>query len=265
MSKLTGLFVYPVKSARGIAVGEARLSDRGLAHDRRFMVVDDHGRFITQREEPALARLETALEDDDLALAFEGHSVRVPLAPTRGKARRVRVFADEVDALDLGSGPRALLSAGLGRACSLVYMPDHTRRRVDPSRAAEHDVVSFADGFPYLLANESSLAALNATLAKPVPMQRFRPNFVTDGLPAYAEEALGELTIGSERFVALKPSSRCVIVNTDQTTGERAKGALEGLVRTHLVGNKPVFGQNLVARTSGTVRLGDAVQFLAHG
>jgi uncharacterized protein YcbX len=257
--RLSGLFIYPVKSARGIALSEARLSDRGLVHDRRFMVVDEHGRFVTQREQPALARLTTAIHGDALALSFEGSTLTVPLAPSEGAERRVRVFVDELTALDLGRPAQEFLTQAFGRPLALVYMPSATRRQVDPTRASEQDVVSFADGFPYLLTSESSLAALNLALAEPVPMARFRPNFVIEGAPAYAEDAFRELTIGGLCFVALKLCRRCVIVNTDQTSGARGPGPLEGLIRTHAVGKNPIFGQNLVARELGTLRVGDLV------
>jgi uncharacterized protein YcbX len=259
MTSLSGLYVYPVKSARGIALREALLGDRGIEHDRRFMVVDDGGHMLTQRVLGALARLAVAIEGDALALSFEGVEHAVPLCPRGGTARRVRVFSDEVDALDLGPEVRSFLSAALGRPAALVYMPDETQRRVDPTRAAEHDIVGFADGFPYLLANESSLEALNRELPMPVTMQRFRPNFVVRGLPPYGEDALRELTIGGVPFLALKPSSRCVIVNIDPQTGLREKGVFETLVRTHASERRPMFGQNLVARGRGRVALGDPV------
>jgi len=259
MVELSGLFVYPVKSARGIALSEATLSDRGIEHDRRFMVVDERGHMLTQRVLGALARLETELAGDALALRFEGVKLAVPLRPTSGARRRVRVFSDEVEALDLGSAASAFLSSALGRSVALVYMPDETRRQVDPTRAEAQDIVGFADGFPYLLANEASLQALNAELPAPVHMQRFRPNFVLRGLPAYAEDTLLDLRIGDVPFRALKASSRCVIVNIDPLTGVREKGVFETLVRTHSVDKRPMFGQNLVARGSGRLALGQPV------
>ncbi|MDB4972839.1 MAG: uncharacterized protein JWN48_1180 [Myxococcaceae bacterium] len=264
MVTLTGLFVYPVKSARGLALSEARLSDRGLEHDRRFMVVDPSGRFLTQRELPMLARLVTALhrpESDaaELALSFEGAEARVPLRPREGVPRRVRVFGDEVDALDQGEPVARFLTQALRREVALVYMPNQAQRQVDPTRARAGELTSFSDGFPYLLANESSLAALNRRLVDEVPMERFRPNFVITGVPAYSEDDFTDLSIGGIPFAALKPCSRCVIINTDQDTGKREKGPLEALVGSHTLGNRPIFGQNLVARGVGTVRLGDAV------
>lgn len=260
MITLTGIFIYPVKSARGIALPEARLSDRGIAHDRRFLIVDAEGRFFTQRDDPRLALLHTAILGDALALSFEGSQLDVPLQPQGGDTRRVQVFADEVaGALDLGVLAQDFLSSAFGRELSLVYMPEQVRRQVDPSRADPGDIVGFADGFPYLLTNESSLGALNTHLSNPVPMRRFRPNFVIEGAPAYSEDQLGALTIGGVPFRGLKPCSRCVIVDTDPDLGVRSPGPLAALAHTHTIGKRAIFGQNLVARGTGVVRLGDAV------
>lgn len=259
MVTLTGLFIYPVKSARGIALREAMLGDRGLVNDRRFMVVDAAGQMLTQRDAPLLARLVTAIDGDALRLSCDGQVVTVPLHPREGARRMVRVWRDEVEALDLGDDANALVAGLLRRPARLVYMPDHTHRQVDPTYASPHDLVGFADGYPYLLTNEGSLAALNAVLPERVGMERFRPNLVIAGAPAYAEDGYRELRIGLVRFEALKPCTRCVIINTDQVTGEREQGTLEGLSRTHLIDRRVVFGQNLVARDGGVVRVGDPV------
>jgi uncharacterized protein YcbX len=264
MIKLTGIFIYPVKSARGIALPEARLSDRGIQHDRRFLIVDETGRFRTQREDPSMARLHTAIVGDLLVLTFDGRSLEVPLSPGAGDTRRVRVFADEIDgALELPLAA-AFLGDAFGKELSLVYMPDGVRRQVDPKRAGPDDLVGFADGFPYLLCSESSLEALNVHLSDPVTMRRFRPNFVIEGAPAYAEDKLGPLTLGGVPFVGLKPCTRCVIVDTDPDLGVRSPGPLAALAHTHTMERRAIFGQNLVARGTGVVRLGDEVVISPH-
>lgn len=266
MLSVTGLFVYPLKSARGIALREATLSDRGFQHDRRFMAVDLQGDMLTQREVPALARIETALEGGALRLAAAGQRIAVPLGPEPGPPLRVRVFKDHVEgAWDLGDAPAAFLARALGRPARLAYMPDAARRPVDPTRAGPDDLVGFADGFPYLLASEASLEALNRALPRPVGMERFRPNVVIRGAAPWAEDDFGALRVGEVPFEAVKPCSRCVIIDTDQTTGAREPGTLEGLARAHLVGKRAIFGQNLVARGRGTLRVGDSVTLLPRG
>ena len=141
-------------------------------------------------------------------------------------------------------------------------MPDKTRREVDPTYASPQDLVGFADGYPFLLTSESSLAALNRELERPIGMERFRPNLVITGALPYAEDRFRHLRIGLSRFEALKPCSRCVIINTDQLTGDREKGPLQALSTTHLIDQRAVFGQNLVARDGGVLRVGDTVTVL---
>ncbi|HEX5656425.1 MAG TPA: MOSC N-terminal beta barrel domain-containing protein [Polyangiales bacterium] len=259
MITITGIFIYPLKSARGIALPEAHLSDRGIQHDRRFLLVDASGRFFTQRDDPRMALLHTAIVSDTLLLSFASKQLEVPLTPSAGDTRNVRVFSDEIaGALELPLASE-FLGAAFGKELSLVYMPDGVRRQVDPTRAGPDDLVGFADGFPFLLTNESSLNALNVHLSDPVTMRRFRPNFVIEGADAYAEDHFTRLTLGSVPFLALKPCSRCVIVDTDPELGVRAPGPLAALAHTHTIGKRAIFGQNLVARGTGVVRMGDEV------
>jgi uncharacterized protein YcbX len=261
--QLTGLFIYPLKSARGIALGEARLTPRGLEHDRRFMLVDERGMFVTQRQHPQMARLVTSLVDERLHVDWEGERLEVPLTPGAGEATRVRVWRDEVSALDMGAEASRFFSAALGQTLRLVYMPDASQRQVDTAFARAGDHVSFADGFPYLLASESTLDDLNARLEAPVPMQRFRPNLVVAGAPAYAEDRWQEIRIGDALFEVRKPCTRCVIITTDQETGARhPKEPLKTLAAYNTWQGKPVFAQNLLRRSGEQLRVGESVVVL---
>jgi uncharacterized protein YcbX len=261
--QLSQLYVYPLKSARGIALREARLTARGLEHDRRFMLVDEHGVFLTQRRLPQMARLVTAIVGDMLRVSWDEQHCEVPLQPRAGAGLRVRVFADEVDALDQGDAARAFFSALLGQDARLVYMPDASQRPVDSKYADAGEVVSFADGFPYLLANEGSLADLNARLETPVPMQRFRPNLVVSGAAAFAEDGWREIRIGDACFELKKPCTRCLIVTTDQETGARhPKEPLKTLAGYNTWQGKPVFAQNALLRSGAQLQVGDSVAVL---
>jgi uncharacterized protein YcbX len=261
--QLTQLFIYPLKSARGIALREARLTPRGLAHDRRFMLVDEQGLFVTQRQHPQMARLVTSLTDERLCVDWEGERLEVPLTPSVGDTARVRVFRDEVSALDLGAEASRFFSAALGQTLRLMYMPDTSQRQVDTAYARAGDHVSFADGFPYLLASEATLADLNARLETPVPMQRFRPNLVVSGAPAYAEDRWGEIRIGDALFEVKKPCTRCVIITTDQETGVRhPKEPLKTLAGYNTWHGKPAFAQNLLCRSGERLRVGESVVVL---
>lgn len=261
--QLSQLFIYPIKSARGIALREARLTPRGLEHDRRFMLVDEDKLFLTQRQHPQMTRLVTSLVGERLRIDWQGEQLEVPLTPSAGDRVQVRVFKDEVSALDLGAEASAFFSAALGQRTRLVYMPDSSERQVDPSYARAGDHVSFADGFPYLLANEGTLADLNRRLETPVPMQRFRPNLVVGGAPAYAEDGWGEIRIGDALFEVKKPCTRCVIITTDQETGERhAKEPLKTLASYYTWQGKPVFAQNVLCRGGERVQVGESVVVL---
>ncbi len=258
---VAALYVYPVKSARGIALERASVTERGILHDRRFMIVDEAGAFITQRELPRMARLSTAIEADCLTLTWDGLGTeQVPLIHATGPIRKVRVWHDEVDAIDLGAQINRFLSKALGVTAALVYMPETTERVPSLEYARATDRVGFADGFPYLFASESSLADLNGRMGEPVPMNRFRPNLVVSGAEAYAEDTWHELRVGDLQFEIVKPCARCVITTTDQTLGERAgMQPLASLSRYRRFGGEAMFGQNAIARDVGTVALGAEV------
>jgi uncharacterized protein YcbX len=266
--ELSGLFIYPLKSARGIALQRAELTPRGLLHDRRLMVVDSDGLFLTQRTHPSMARLATALEGSAqgarLRVTFDDlPPLEVPLTPQGGAPREVRVFRDSMLALDQGEEPAAFFTRALGQPVRLVYMPDDTRRSVARQYAEEHDIVSFADGFPYLLANEASLADLNTRLATPVPMNRFRPNLVVRGAAPFAEDGWARLRIGDAQFEVRKPCVRCAIITTDQETGERPdKEPLRTLASFHTWQGKSAFAQNVLWRSGSELRVGDKVVVL---
>jgi uncharacterized protein len=264
LMQLSQLFIYPIKSARGIAVEEACLTPRGLAHDRRFMLVDAEHRFLTQRELPQMARLVPQVAEEVLRVSWAEEVLELPLVPRGGSSLRVRVFRDELDALDLGPLASAFFSAALGQAVRLVYQPDDSHRAVDPTYAHVGDEVSFADGFPYLLANEASLLELNSQLDQPVPMNRFRPNLVIAGAAPYAEDDWSEILIGDARFEVKKPCTRCAIITTDQETGERVgKEPLQTLTRSRTWQGKPAFAQNAICRGGERLRCGDGVAVLS--
>jgi len=257
---LSGIFVYPIKGARGIALERATAGDRGLEHDRRFLITSPEGEFMTQREHPRLALLETALEPETLVLRAPGQEpLRVPLRPEGRADKRVRVWDDRCGALSLGAEPAAYLSAFLGLPAELVYMPDEVERLVETSYAHRQEKVGFADAYPFLLASESSLADLNGRLEEPLPMNRFRPNFVVRGALAWAEDGWTTLSIGAMTFHVRKGCDRCVVTTIDQTTAVKGKEPLATLARFRARDGKVYFAMNLLAEGGGEVRVGDAV------
>ncbi len=255
---LRELWVYPVKSCRGIRLDEADVVTRGLAHDRRFMVVDANGRFLTQRERPELARFGATLEGD--ALVLEGPSGARARARHDGPPVTASIWGEAVAARDAGDEVAAVLRADLGADARLVYMPDDTRRPADPDYAGPDDLVSFADAFPFLLVGVASLDALNARLASPVDMRRFRPNLVVDGAPAFAEDTWSALSVGPIRLRSPKPCSRCAIVDVDPARGERDLAVLPELGRFRRDGRHVNFGVNFVHEGRGRLAVGARVE-----
>jgi len=259
--EVSELYIHPIKSARGIAVSSARVGDRGFEHDRRFVVVDAAGDFITQRQHPEMARVVPHIHGDILRIDAKGIGhVEVPLRPTAGAHRRVRVWGDTCDALSLGPEEGRFFERVIGAPSELCYMPDESIRPVNPAYAGPDDRVSFADGFPFLLISQASLDALNARLARPVSMSRFRPNLVVTGAGAFDEDTWDAFGIGEVIFRPVKPCSRCVMVNVDPLTGEAGKEPLATLAGFRKQGGKVMFGQNLIFTGHGEIRVGDRLR-----
>ncbi len=274
MPTLTSLFLYPVKSLRGCRVTSAALDDLGLVGDRRFLVVEPHGRFLSQRTLPRMALIETALTTDTLTLTASGAgSVSVTRASDpNAPLRTVGVWSSEgLQAEDCGDTAAAWLSAFLAMPCRLVRAGAAFSRPVlKPGKARPEDRVSFADAYPLLAISEASLADLNDRLISrgeaTVPMNRFRPNLVVSDCGPFAEDTWTRFRIGEITFRAGGPCARCIMTTTDQATAERGPEPLRLLATYRRDATDPThvnFGQNLFHETkSGTLRLGDAVTML---
>src|SRR5690349_18977002 len=219
--RLAAIRVYPVKSCRAHTRETAVVERWGLAGDRRWMVVDPEGRFVTQREEPRLATIAVAVEPEGLALESGGQHlvVRTPGPEAR---RLVTVWRSTVPAriADISLAPL------IGCDLRLAYMDDPRSRTINPDYGRPEDRVSFADGYPLLLASQSSLDDLNARMGTPLPMERFRPSVVVVGAPPWAEDFWRRIRIGEAVFRIVKPCDRCIVTTTDQATG--ARGAARG-------------------------------------
>jgi uncharacterized protein len=263
---ITGLYVYPVKGAGANSVVTAPLDAFGIEYDRRWMVVDAAGEFITQRNCPELALLATSLEPGALVLRSErAGEVRLPLEPRGGAQRRVRIWNDVVDADDVGDAAASFVSEHLARKARLLYMPPTTLRQADLDYAHEGDRVSFADGFPLLLISEAALDALNHRLPQPVSMLRFRPNVVVDGAAAHDEDTWRRIQLGAVTCDVVKPCARCLVPTIDPVTARAGKEPLRTLARYRTWHGKVWFGQNLIHRDRGMLRMGDPVHLLERG
>ncbi|MDE3182220.1 MAG: MOSC domain-containing protein [Bacteroidota bacterium] len=266
MLSVSQLFIYPIKSLHGIAIQSANVTDRGLQHDRRFLLIDKNNRFLTQREFPKMALLQTAIEEDH-CMVFQKGSVEnklvLPLVPGKvGEKISVRIWDDDCDALLMSKEVNEWFSSQLGIRCSLVYMPDSTERRVDPKYAINNDITSFSDAYPILIIGQASLDDLNSRLAEPIPVNRFRPNIVFTGGTPYEEDGMEHFSINDLDFYGVKPSARCVVTTTNQETGIAGKEPLKTLATYRSKNNKVYFGQNVLMKGKGKINVGDPIEIV---
>jgi uncharacterized protein len=284
---LASIHIYPLKAARAVDLGMAAVEPWGLRGDRRWLLVDETGRFISQREEPAMARVVVEYDDPGgsgnitvSAAGYPATSITAP-APAAAEvphaaagmpgadAEMVPVTVQRSTVLAAAAGVTAdkWSSEYLDRPVRLVYLDDPTRRPVDPGYGLPGDVVSFADGYPLLVTNTASLDALGDWLVEvgdePVPMTRFRPNLVIDGPEPWAEDRWHRIRIGDVPFRIAKPCGRCVVTTIDQRTGERSDQPLKMLGQRRRFGQALVFGQNAIPDGPGTIRVGDPVHVLS--
>jgi uncharacterized protein YcbX len=259
-ARLAGLYRYPLKSGRGEPLASARLADTGLEGDRRWMLVRPDGRFLTQREHPRLALLQARHAGDSLQLSAPGLE---PLVAVPGEPREVLVWKDRVLARDAGDGAAGLLGGWLGTVCRLVqFDPARPRYSAAEWTGGLLAANAFSDGFPLLLVNRASLDDLSARAGAPLPVERFRPNLLVEGLPAWAEDSLQELSVGGIVLRLAKPCARCSITTVDPHTGrfdgEEPLRTLRSFRHDSRVGGF-TFGINtLVVRgVGGTLAVGD--------
>jgi uncharacterized protein YcbX len=264
---VAGLFIYPVKSLRGFAVPAVEVDELGFAGDRRFLVIDEAGEFLTQRQIARMAQVSTALTSSTLTLSATGAGeVRVstasdPAAPLR----TVAVWKSEgLQAEDCGDEAAAWLGDFLQLKCRLVRIGEKFRRPVLKKAGRPGDTFSFADGAPILVTSEASLAQLNDRIlenaGEPVPMDRFRPNLVIAGCEAFAEDEWKSFRVGEVVLRSAGKSDRCIVTTTDQLTGERGKEPLRTLAKFRRDPVDPAsvyFGVNYINESKrGTIRTG---------
>lgn len=263
--QLSAIHIYPVKSCGALSPRHAEVEARGLAHDRRWMIVDRDGRFLTGRQLPTLVLLRATPQADGLRLLHpDAGELTVDFPSSSAPRQDVTVWDDSINAIDAGDEAAHWLSHWLDRELRLVYMDDAATRPVDPKRAQAGDEVSFADGYPMLLISQAALEGLNARLETPLPMLRFRPNLVIDGASAHAEDGWRRLRIGAIEFEAVKPCVRCVFTTVDPEHGAfDPSGEPLKTLKHYRRGDKGItFGMNLIARGRGVLRVGDEVRVL---
>ena len=267
---LTDLYIYPVKSLGGMRVQQAEVTGRGLRHDRRWLLVDERNRFMTQRQNAEMALLDVSPAYNGFLLTHRRRPDLLPLyIPFEAKSKHtlfVTIWDDMVWAWRGSKAADEWLTEALGQPVKLVYMSDMVRRDVEPEHNPEGQLVSFADGYPFLLVTEASLAGLNARLAEPVGMERFRPSLVVGGAQPDEEDGWHRFEIGTLPFRAVRGCGRCVVTTIDQQTATKNPviEPLRTLATYRREGNSIIFGQNVTGPGHGTLRVGDEVRVLSH-
>jgi uncharacterized protein len=256
MVRITAINVYPVKGCRGIALENARIAATGFEHDREWLITRLDGRFMTQREEPRLALIETALVDTQspgggaLRLRVPGGTeLSLPLSAT-GREVEVTCWRDRCAAFDVGEEAAEFLAGYLGSQVRLVRFDARRKRLSNPQWTPGVEALNqFSDGYPWLLISEASLEDLNGRLEHKLPMNRFRPNIVVSGLPPFGEDLAHEFKAGAVRLRRAKGCTRCIVTTTDQAMGTRdGDEPLRTLAKFRFDRELKgvVFGQNLI-------------------
>jgi uncharacterized protein len=261
---LSEINIYPIKSLGGISLQSSEVQERGLKYDRRWVLVDETNTFFTQRDYPEMALIKVSIEKDGLKLHHKKKNIQ-PLLVTfsfeHSKTNDVVIWDDTVKGEFYHREIDEWFSEIIGIKCHLVKMPESTKRIVDEAYVI-NKTVSFADAFPFLIIGQASLGDLNSRMDKPLPMNRFRTNFVFTGGAPFEEDNWKKFTIGDVKFEAVKPCARCVITTTDQETAERAEEPLLTLSKFRKVNNKVMFGMNLVCESIGQVTVGDKIELI---
>jgi uncharacterized protein len=259
---ISEIWSYPIKGAKGISHEEAEVDKRGIVNDRRWLITDLSGKFMTQREFPKIALISVRVEINSLVLnAPEMPELRFSYKVSYGKLD-VTVFDDTCEAELMKPQANEWLSQYLQTDCQLVYMPDDSLRQVDLRYAQPGQITSFTDAFPFLLISEASLLDLNRRMEYFLPMNRFRPNLVVSGALPFAEDTWKLIRVGGILFEIAKPCARCTVTTVNQDTSERGKEPLKTLATFRQLDNKIYFGQNLLHLDMGKISVGQKIEVL---
>lgn len=261
---LSEINIYPVKSLGGFSVEFAEVTDRGLKHDRRWMLVDENGKFLTQRKDPQMALIQVGVTPNGLQFRHKliKEQLNIAFDDFTSAELDVIVGEDAVKAAPYEKQVNNWFSNLLGFNCRLVYMKDEMRRQVDKKYAINNEITSFAGGYPFIIVGQSSLEDLNSRLEVKMPMNRFRPNFVFTGGEPYEEDEWKKFKISDVTFFGVKRCNRCALVNVNQETAEKGEEPLRTLSKYRTIDNEVRFGMKLLHNGFGFVNVGDNIEVI---
>lgn len=258
MLQISELYIYPIKSLGGIKVNQALVTDRGFEYDRRWMLIDEHNRFLSQREIAKMALLKVSILNDGLRVTniADHTSITIPFVPL-AKFIEVIIWDDTCTAQLVNKEADKWFTDTLGQKCRLVYMPDSTERLTDPRYSPADSLTSFSDAYPFMIMGQASLDDLNNRLETPIPINRFRPGIVFTGGRPYQEDLMDRFTINDIVFNGVKLCARCNIPTIDQNTASKGKEPLKTLATYRSKSNNIYLGQNLIHSGLGMLTVGD--------
>lgn len=260
---VSALYCFPVKSLGGMELNRAEIDRFGIQQDRRWMLVDENGQFLTQRQCAEMVFLTAQWLQGKLQITHKnGDQIELGREDFAGDTCQVQVWRDQCAAIAAPLFANQWLSDHLGRPCRLVYMPDSTFRRVDQNYAKQQETVSFADGFPLLLTTTASLENFNQHLPQAIEMLRFRPNLVISGSEPWAEDNWQRIKVGELVFDVVKPCSRCAIPTINRSNAQKEPEVFKALKKYRSQGKEVFFGQNLIPQQQGIIKVGDRVEVL---
>lgn len=260
---LSRIRIYPIKGCNGTDVQEARLEKRGLRYDRRWMLVNEQGSDLHQFDYPHLASIVVSFDNEHLLVQAPAMpALAIPLQPQHATRRTVSWHQGISEAQPASDKADAWFQEFLRVPCQLVFMPEEAQHPVEPGYEVDHDLAAFTS-FQYHLLGAASLADLNARLATPVPLERFRPNLVIAGSPAFAEDSWQTVQINHLTFHVVKPCDRCAITTVDPVQGVMTgKEPLTTLARYRTFNKKVLFGQYLLSSERGVIHVGDILHVI---
>lgn len=260
MLTLSQLFIYPIKSLGGIQINSWQLEQKGFKFDRRWMLVDANGAFMTQRANPLMAMFKLSWHGDHFMITFQEHTLKLELSSKPDSIDEAsKIWDDAVSIREVDRKHSSWFTEMLKTPCRLMFFPENNQRPVEPVFQVNDEQVSLADAYPYLVIGQSSLDDLNSRLKQPVPINRFRPNIVFTGGNPHEEDSWKNFTVGQKEFSGTRPCARCIVITTDQETAQRSAEPLKTLAGYRGRNNKIYFGQNAIALSSGEIKVGDTI------
>ena len=265
MIQVSQLNVYPIKSLGGVSLPSVNITDRGFEHDRRWMLIDNNNRFLSQREFAAMALLKVEITKEGLKVFHQNDTtdfIIIPFSPFKKERVTADIWGIACEPLLVSDEADKWFSKALNTNCRLVYMDDDTQVMIDERYNINNNLTSFSDGFPILMISEASLNNLNSKATEVLPMNRFRPNIVISGANAFEEDKMKEFVINGITFYGAKPSTRCMVTTINQSTAEKGKEPLKTLATYRSLNNKIYFGENVIAGSIGKINVGDTLSII---